>query len=87
MKLCPGEDLEEQQQQPVEDDDLPLPSAAAEADEEDDSVAQQPENETSSEMAVLEEAAPVFKEPGTTTDSWNVKNMSNFWEYHMMKKK
>ena len=30
---------------------------------------------------------PTFKEPGSTDDSWNVRNMSNFWEFTMMKKR
>ena len=74
-------EIEDQKQQEIITD-------PAQEEEEVESAAQPEHDPESSDMAVLETpASPGFKEPGTTTDSWNVKNMSNFWEYHMLKKK
>ena len=76
-------EIEDQKQQEV----VTEPAQEEEAVEVE-SAAQPEHDPESSDMAVLETpASPGFKEPGTTTDSWNVKNMSNFWEYHMLKKK
>ena len=78
-------EIEDQKQQEVITEAV-LPPAQEEVEVE--SAAQPEPDPESSDMAVLETpASPGFKEPGTTTDSWNVKNMSNFWEYHMLKKK
>ena len=75
-------EIEDQKQQEV------VTEPAQEEEVEVESAAQPEHDPESSDMAVLETpASPGFKEPGTTTDSWNVKNMSNFWEYHMLKKK
>ena len=75
-------EIEDQKQQEV------VTEPAQEEEVEVESAVQPEHDPESSDMAVLETpASPGFKEPGTTTDSWNVKNMSNFWEYHMLKKK